>query len=140
MSQRPGIGEHRPARILIVDDERHNRQVLEVMLALEGFVIQSAASGEEALAKAAEQPPDLILLDVYQESEPTRASRKGLGLGLYICKELVLRQGGHIWLKSQQHKGSTFSLALPVFALDNAIGAPVGASITSPVLTEVVKQ
>lgn len=53
-----------PARILIVDDERHNRQLLEVMLANEGFQLQSAAGGEEALAMVAAQIPDLILLDV----------------------------------------------------------------------------
>ena len=60
---RPEVGD-RAARILIVDDERHNRQVLEVMLAPEGFFLQAAASGEEALAILAQQPPDLILLDV----------------------------------------------------------------------------
>lgn len=52
------------ARILIVDDERHNRQLLEVMLAQEGFLLQSASGGEEALAMVALEPPDLILLDV----------------------------------------------------------------------------
>ena len=54
----------RPPRILVVDDERPNRQLFEVMLAPEGFAIQTAASGEEALALVAQQPPDLILLDV----------------------------------------------------------------------------
>jgi len=54
----------RPARILIVDDDRHNRQVLEAMLAPEGFVLLTAASGEDALALMAPQPPDLILLDI----------------------------------------------------------------------------
>lgn len=54
----------RPAHILIVDDERFNRQLLEVMLGAEGFVLRSAGSGEEALAMVAEQPPDLILLDI----------------------------------------------------------------------------
>ncbi|MEO8432787.1 MAG: response regulator, partial [Acidobacteriota bacterium] len=54
----------RPARILIVDDERHNRQLLEVMLAPEGFVLQTAANGEDALASVANDPPDLILLDI----------------------------------------------------------------------------
>ena len=34
------------------------------MLAPEGFVLESAASGEEALARVAQRPPDLILLDV----------------------------------------------------------------------------
>jgi two-component system, sensor histidine kinase and response regulator len=52
------------ARILIVDDERHNRNLLEAMLAPEGYVLLSAGSGEDALAIVDEQPPDLILLDV----------------------------------------------------------------------------
>ncbi|MEO5739617.1 MAG: response regulator, partial [Vicinamibacterales bacterium] len=54
----------RPARVLIVDDERHNRQVLEVMLTAEGYVLATASSGEEALAEVARHPPDMILLDV----------------------------------------------------------------------------
>jgi signal transduction histidine kinase len=53
-----------PPCVLIVDDERHNRDLLEVMLKPEGFRLLSAASGEEALAIVAQQPPDLILLDV----------------------------------------------------------------------------
>ncbi len=53
-----------PARILIVDDERLNRELLEIMLRPEGFLLLTAASGEEALAIVAQQPPDLILLDV----------------------------------------------------------------------------
>jgi CheY-like chemotaxis protein len=51
-------------RVLIVDDERQNRDLLEIMLALEGFELATAASGEEALRTVARQPPDLILLDV----------------------------------------------------------------------------
>jgi PAS domain S-box-containing protein len=51
-------------RILIVDDERHNRQLLEVMLSTEGFLLDTACSGEEALGLVAKQPPDLILLDI----------------------------------------------------------------------------
>jgi signal transduction histidine kinase len=53
-----------PVRILIVDDERHNRQLLEIMLTPDGFHILTAASGEEALSIIAQHPPDLILLDV----------------------------------------------------------------------------
>src|SRR5215207_5135707 len=54
----------RHARVLIVDDERHNRQLLEVMLAPNGYLLQTAASGEEALALVAAQAPDLVLLDI----------------------------------------------------------------------------
>jgi signal transduction histidine kinase len=57
---------------------------------------------------------------LYQVSERTEGSRKGLGLGLYICKELVMRQGGTIWAKRRPQKGSTFSFTLPVFSLTNS--------------------
>jgi PAS domain S-box-containing protein len=63
MKSNPDLIEH-PGRILIVDDERQNRQLLEVMLAAEGFIPSAAASGEEALAIIQQQPPDLILLDI----------------------------------------------------------------------------
>ena len=63
MTLNPTLADH-PARVLIVDDESHSRQLLQVMLAPEGFFIQTAANGEEALALVAQQPPDLILLDI----------------------------------------------------------------------------
>ena len=63
MNPHPDVRDH-PARLLIVDDERHNRRLLEVMLAPEGFHLLTAASGEEALAMVAQHPPDLILLDI----------------------------------------------------------------------------
>jgi two-component system, cell cycle sensor histidine kinase and response regulator CckA len=63
MSVGPDVADHQP-RVLIVDDERPNRQLLEVMLAAELFVLETAASGEEALAIVAERAPDLIVLDI----------------------------------------------------------------------------
>lgn len=57
---------------------------------------------------------------LYQ-APPNEASRKGLGLGLYICKELVVRQGGGIWARSRPEEGSTFAFTLPVFALDTLV-------------------
>jgi CheY-like chemotaxis protein len=53
-----------PARILIVDDESKNRQLLEVMLQPEGYVVWSASSGAEALSLVARESPDLVVLDV----------------------------------------------------------------------------
>jgi len=52
------------ATILIVDDELQNRKLLEALLQPEGYLTQSAANGDEAMALIAESPPDLILLDI----------------------------------------------------------------------------
>ncbi|WP_300633569.1 EAL domain-containing response regulator [Pseudomonas sp.] len=53
-----------PATLLIVDDEPQVRKLLETLLQHEGYQTLSASSGEEALQWVAQQPPDLILLDI----------------------------------------------------------------------------
>lgn len=50
--------------ILIVDDQPVQREILEALLSQEEYNLAFASNGEEALAKAAELTPDLILLDV----------------------------------------------------------------------------
>src|SRR6266567_2453403 len=55
---------HDPARILIVDDNETNRDILATRLATQGYDLCQAADGEEAIAAAKTLVPDLILLDV----------------------------------------------------------------------------
>ena len=55
---------HDPPRILIVDDNEANRDILATRLATQGYALCQAADGEEALAAAKTLLPDLILLDV----------------------------------------------------------------------------
>jgi class 3 adenylate cyclase/CheY-like chemotaxis protein len=55
---------HDPARILIVDDNEANRDILATRLAAHGYQVAEAVDGEEALAAAYRDRPDLILLDV----------------------------------------------------------------------------
>ena len=52
------------ATVLIVDDQPLNVDLLEQELEAAGYRTVAASGGEAALARAAESPPDLILLDV----------------------------------------------------------------------------
>jgi CheY-like chemotaxis protein len=53
-----------PPSILVVDDIPANVRLLERLLTNEGYRVQGASSGAEALKTVANSPPDLILLDV----------------------------------------------------------------------------
>ena len=55
---------NKPPRILIVDDNETNRDILMTRLQAHGYELAQAADGEEALAAAKSLLPDLILLDV----------------------------------------------------------------------------
>jgi two-component system response regulator MprA len=52
------------AHILVVDDDRHITGVLRRALAYEGYSVEVAMRGDEALRKVIERPPDLIVLDL----------------------------------------------------------------------------
>jgi signal transduction histidine kinase len=55
---------------------------------------------------------DRIFAKFYRLPNTTRAVG-GTGLGLYICRELVRRMGGRIWVESTEEIGSTFFVELP---------------------------
>lgn len=51
-------------KILLVEDNELNRNMLERRLLRKGFQVILAANGEESIAKAAQDSPDLILMDL----------------------------------------------------------------------------
>ena len=54
----------RQCRILVVDDTPENREILVDLLGNEGYILDTAEDGAEAVDKALASPPDLILMDV----------------------------------------------------------------------------
>jgi two-component system OmpR family response regulator len=65
-------------RILIVDDELHIREVIRVALRKAGMTVFEARDGKEALARFADDRPDLIVLDVGMPEFD----------GLHVCREI----------------------------------------------------
>ncbi|HRN60934.1 MAG TPA: hybrid sensor histidine kinase/response regulator [Luteimonas sp.] len=51
-------------RVLVVDDQPSNLRTISALLSRKGYSVQTAGSGEDALRQLAEQPPDLLLLDM----------------------------------------------------------------------------
>ena len=67
-----------PDRILVVDDEGLVRRLLQRMLERQGYEVDLAANGEEAMERARARVPDAILLDMYMP---------GMG-GAEVCRAL----------------------------------------------------
>ena len=68
----------RPTHILVVDDEDQIRRALRSILSTRGYTLDMAATGQEALIKAIDSPPDLVVLDLML---PDRS-------GIEVCREL----------------------------------------------------
>lgn len=66
-------------KILIVDDEPQIRKLLRTGLTGYGYTVITAANGQEALVAAAQQSPDMIILDISLGSHPD---------GLKVCRSL----------------------------------------------------
>jgi two-component system alkaline phosphatase synthesis response regulator PhoP len=80
MSQ-PAIAEERRgtrARVLIVEDEADIRELVRYNLEREGFVVEEAGDGPQALDKIRRRAPDLVVLDLMLPGMP----------GLEICRQI----------------------------------------------------
>ena len=80
------------------------------------------AVSDNGLGMTKETMAKLFRIDANLSTHGTD-NEKGTGLGLFLCKEFVEKQGGQIWVESEEGKGSTFKFRLP-FA-KNQPGHPI---------------
>jgi len=56
--------DHKPSRILIIDDDESIRETLQVALAAEGYDVIAAGDGAEGLVRVERDAPDVVILDL----------------------------------------------------------------------------
>jgi PAS domain S-box-containing protein len=86
--------------------------VTEVRLDRRGNAVRFAVSDEGLGIPAADQRR--IFEKFYRVDPNLSRGIGGTGLGLYICRELVRRMDGDIWVDSREGEGSTFTFELPI--------------------------
>ncbi|QBD81768.1 PAS domain S-box protein [Ktedonosporobacter rubrisoli] len=62
----------------------------------------------------AKEHHDKVFERFYQISSPGEQPFSGLGIGLYLSREIIRRHAGKIWVKSSKGSGSTFFFSLPL--------------------------
>lgn len=82
--------------------------------------ISCRATGDEVIVSVSDAGMGISLREQEQIFErfhrvegSMTSSTQGAGLGLYISRAIVEAHGGHIWVESTLHQGSTFSFSLP---------------------------
>jgi PAS domain S-box-containing protein len=118
-------------QLLVIGDEDRLRQVVHNYLtnALKysadttPVLVRLERKDGQALVSVTDQGPGLteaereqVWMRFYRAGKVTgnKGSTVGLGLGLYICRTLIERQGGQVGVESQPGAGSTFWFSLPL--------------------------
>src|SRR5919199_4420879 len=123
----------------ITGDRDHLEQVLDnlvsnaIKFSPEGGTIRVVVrrEGEDVLVSVqdpgvgiAQNQLDAIFGLFYQAEDPVSRRTGGMGLGLYISKEIITRHGGRIWAASEPNRGSTFTVALPRHTATKKLASP----------------
>ena len=120
-----------PTPVKVVADPARTRQVIRVLLDNAIKYSPSGGTVEVALASDCDRWEAIVSVRDAGVGIPTHGQEQifhlfyrahtdtaydygGMGVGLYMAKELIERQGGRIWFESREGEGSAFFIALPL--------------------------
>lgn len=90
-----GFGEMQMVRILVVDDDKNTRRLLEAVLTAENYTVFTASNGEEALEVMDREHIDLVVLDImmpkmdgYEFTRILRESDNNLPILMVSAKQM----------------------------------------------------
>jgi len=84
------------------------------------ITVRAGIEGTQVVFKIKDQGPGIpehlhqAIFERYKQlDQPKETKRRGVGLGLAICKAIVERHKGKIWVESEEGKGATFCFSIP---------------------------
>jgi DNA-binding NtrC family response regulator len=105
------------ATVLVADDEKHQRDSLQLILEDEGYKVTVAADGREALARAAETHPEVVLTDLKMPGLSGMDVVRALQEGMLPPKVILVTAHGSVERAREAHKLGAFDyMSKPVVA------------------------
>ena len=90
---------------------KENSEVLVKMEEVDGMAVVSVQDYGCGISE--EGPKKLLHTDTHFSTFGTN-NEEGSGLGLLLCKDFVVKNGGKLWFTSKEGEGSIFSFSIPV--------------------------
>lgn len=99
--------------ILLNNAIKYSSEKSKIILRLEEQGHEAKVSVRDAGIGITQKHQEEIFERFYQVPSPVEKTYPGLGMGLFIAREIIHLHGGRIWVESAPHKGSTFSFTIP---------------------------
>jgi two-component system, OmpR family, response regulator len=80
-------------RVLIVEDDESNRDVMRLVLENAGFEVSTAGTGAEAVERASAERPDTVLLDLWLPDQPGQAVSAAIRERVTPAPRIIITSG-----------------------------------------------